>query len=137
MTVHSSHLAPCPSAPLPWALSKLSPAKCFSLWDFPVAQTVKNLPAMLETPVQSLGWEDFPGKGNGNPLQYSCLENFTDGGAWCLQSTGSEGVGHDSNNTFLSFFPWLQAFPLSFLKLRLLFSDNKMRKQGLHWWSSG
>ena len=23
-----------------------------------------------------------PGEGNGNPLQYSCLENFTDGGAW-------------------------------------------------------
>ena len=23
----------------------------------------------------------FPGKGNGNPLQYSCLENPTDGGA--------------------------------------------------------
>ena len=24
----------------------------------------------------------FPGEGNGNPLQYSCLENLTDGGAW-------------------------------------------------------
>ena len=23
-----------------------------------------------------------PGQGNGNPLQYSCLENFTDRGAW-------------------------------------------------------
>ena len=23
-----------------------------------------------------------PGKGNGNPLQYSCLENFMDRGAW-------------------------------------------------------
>ena len=23
-----------------------------------------------------------PGEGNGNPLQYSCLENPTDGGAW-------------------------------------------------------
>jgi len=22
------------------------------------------------------------GEGNGNPLQYSCLENPTDGGAW-------------------------------------------------------
>ena len=26
-----------------------------------------------------------PGEGNGNPLQYSCLENPTDGGVW--QST--------------------------------------------------
>ena len=23
-----------------------------------------------------------PGEGNGNPLQYSCLENPIDGGAW-------------------------------------------------------
>ena len=23
-----------------------------------------------------------PGEGNGDPLQYSCLENFMDGGAW-------------------------------------------------------
>ena len=32
--------------------------------------------------VQSLGWEESPGEGNGNPLQYSCLENPTDRGAW-------------------------------------------------------
>ena len=37
----------------------------------------------------------FPGKGNGNPLQYSCLENPMDGGAWCrLLSMGSQRVGH-------------------------------------------
>ena len=24
-----------------------------------------------------------PGEGNGNPLQYSCLENPMDGGTWC------------------------------------------------------
>ena len=30
----------------------------------------------------------FPGKGNGNPLQYSCLENLMDRGAW--QSMGSQ-----------------------------------------------
>ena len=43
-----------------------------------VAQTVKSLPAKWETQVQSLGWEDSPGEGNGNPLQYSCLENSMD-----------------------------------------------------------
>ena len=31
---------------------------------------------------QSLGWEDSPGEENGNPLQYSGLENFTDQGVW-------------------------------------------------------
>ena len=36
-----------------------------------------------------------PRGGNGNPLQYSCLENPMDGGAWCgLQSTRSQRVGH-------------------------------------------
>ena len=29
-----------------------------------------------------LGSGTFPGGGNGNPLQYSCLENPMDGGAW-------------------------------------------------------
>ena len=36
-----------------------------------------------------------PGEGNGNPLQYYCLENPMDGGAWWLQSTGSQRVRHD------------------------------------------
>ena len=36
----------------------------------------------------------FPGEGNGNPLQYSYLENPTDGGAWCrLLSMGLQRVG--------------------------------------------
>jgi len=42
---------------------------------------VKNLPAMQETRVRSLGGEDSPGEGNGNPLQYSCLEKSMDRGA--------------------------------------------------------
>ena len=52
-------------------------------WASLVAQMVKNPPAMQETWVQSLGWEhSFPGEGNGYPLQYSCLENSMDRGAW-------------------------------------------------------
>ena len=47
-----------------------------------VALTAKNLPVMQETWVRSLGQEDPPGEGNGNPLQYSCLENSMDRGAW-------------------------------------------------------
>ena len=43
-----------------------------------VAQLVKNLPAMRETWVQSLGWEDLLGEGKGYPLQYSGLENSVD-----------------------------------------------------------
>ena len=36
-----------------------------------------------------------PGEGNGNPLQYSCLENPMDRGAGRLQSMGSPRIGHD------------------------------------------
>ena len=45
-----------------------------------VAQMVKNLPAMQETRVLSLGWEDPLEKNAG--LQHSCLENPMDRGAW-------------------------------------------------------
>ena len=37
---------------------------------------------MQETWVLSLGQEDTPGEGNGNPLQYSCLGNLMDRGSW-------------------------------------------------------
>ena len=43
-----------------------------------VAQLVRNLPAMRETWVRSLGWEDPLEKGKGYPLQYSGLENSMD-----------------------------------------------------------
>ena len=49
---------------------------------FQVKLVVKNPPAMHKTWVQSLGREDSPGGGHGNPLQYSCLENPMDRGAW-------------------------------------------------------
>ena len=54
-----------------------------------MAQRLKRLPAMRETWVPSLGQEDYPGEGNGNPLQYSCLENPMDKGAWVLYHIGN------------------------------------------------
>ena len=66
-----------------------------------VAQMVKHLPAIQETWVQSLGQEDSPGEGNGNPLQYSCLENPMDGGAWKAAVHGvAEGRTRLSDFTF-------------------------------------
>ena len=47
-----------------------------------MAQTVKSLPAMWETWGRSLGSGRSPGGGSGNALQYACLENPMDGGAW-------------------------------------------------------
>ena len=52
---------------------------------------------MQETWVQSLVWEDSPGEGNGNPLQYSCPENSMNIGAW-----GSTVLGLTKIQTRLS-----------------------------------
>ena len=57
---------------------------------------VMTLPAMQETWVQSLGWEDPPEKGKGNSLQVSCLGNPRDRGAW--QAT-VHGGGKESDTT--------------------------------------
>ena len=53
-----------------------------SHWPSLVAQTVKSLPTMWETWVQSLGLEDSLEKKSGNLLQDSCLGNLMDSGAW-------------------------------------------------------
>ena len=40
------------------------------------------------------GWGRSPGRGDGNPLQYSCVENPTDRGAWQAIDSGSQRVEH-------------------------------------------
>ena len=59
---------------------------------------VKNLTANAGD-VGDKGWIPgsgrFPGGGNGNPLQYSCLENPMDREAWQATIHGITKVGHD------------------------------------------
>ena len=46
---------------------------------------VKNTPANagdIKDAVSVPGWGRFPGGAHGNPLQYPCLENPMDRGAW-------------------------------------------------------
>ena len=51
------------------------------------------------------GWGRFPGEGNGNPLQYSCLENPKDGEAWWPTVHGAaKSRVRLSNFTYFSFF---------------------------------
>ena len=88
------------------ALGKLMFKSCFSL-EVPVSlhildysfvllsdlggAVVKNLPASARDArdMGSIpGSGRSPGVGNGNPLQYSCLENFIDRGAWWVQYMG-------------------------------------------------
>ena len=59
-----------------WVTSlSLSPISIIFQWASLVAQMVENLPAMWETQVWSLGWEDPLEKGMAYSLQYSGLEN--------------------------------------------------------------
>ena len=66
-----------------WAKSTL--VVCLVFFCFPRALAVKDLPAGAgATGVTGLipGLGRFPRVGNGNPRQYSCLENSMDRGAW-------------------------------------------------------
>ena len=47
-----------------------------------VAHSVKNLPAVQETRVRSLSWENPLEKEMATHSRYSCLENPMDGEAW-------------------------------------------------------
>ena len=60
-----------------------------------VAQRVKNLPAMRETPVQSLDWEDLLEKGMATHSSILALKMSWTEELGGLQSTGSQRIGHD------------------------------------------
>ena len=61
---------------------------------FPGGSVGKNLPAMEETQVQSLGQEG-PLEKKRQPTSYSCLGNPMDRGAWQATVHGVTRVGHD------------------------------------------
>ena len=85
-----------PDSRIPWGKSHSHPyykflflgPLCFyySLFlklGFPDGSAIKILPAKQEIWIHSIpGWGRSPGEENGNPLQYSCLENPKDRGAW-------------------------------------------------------
>ena len=65
---------------------------------FPRGAVVKNPPANVgdTRKVGSIpGSERSPGVGNGNPFQYSCLENHMDRVPWQTTVHGTQKVGHD------------------------------------------
>ena len=60
-----------------------------------VVLVVKNWPANAGDPGSIPGLGRSPGEENGNPLQYSCLENPMHRGAWWATVHGVARVGHD------------------------------------------
>ena len=65
---------------------------------FPGGSVVKNTPANAGD-VGSKPVERFSGEGNSNPLQYSCLRNPMDRGAWLVTV---HGVTKESHTTWLT-----------------------------------
>ena len=60
---------------------------------FPGGSVVKKLSASARDTGSIPGWERSPGDGNSNPLQYSCLGNPMDRGAWWVTVHGvSKGL---------------------------------------------
>ena len=59
---------------------------------------VKNLPATWGKPGSIPGLGGSPGEGHSNPLQYSCLENSMDRGAWWAIVHGVTKSQTQSNN---------------------------------------
>ena len=55
---------------------------------FPGGSEVKASVCNAGDPGSIPGLERSPGEGNGNPLQYSCLENPMEGGAWQARVQG-------------------------------------------------
>ena len=65
-------------------------------WGFPHSSVGKESACNVGDMGSIPGSGSCPGEGNGNPLQYSCLENPTDRGAW--QAT-VHGVAKESDTT--------------------------------------
>ena len=73
----------------PWGRKESDTTERLSLSLFPGGSDSKDsLTAMRETWVRFLSWEDPLDKENGNPFQYSSLENPTDRGAWRATAHG-------------------------------------------------
>ena len=62
---------------------------------FPHSSVDKESTCNAGDPGSILGSGRSPGEGNGNPLQYSCLENPIDRGAWQATVHGVARVGHN------------------------------------------
>ena len=65
------------------------------MWGFPSGSVVKKSACNTGDMGSIPGLGRSPGKGNGNPLQYSCLDNFMDRRAWRATIHGFAKAGHD------------------------------------------
>ena len=99
--LHLSHpFLPTPNLPLSISLFFFSCIfitilKVGHQWGFPCRSVGKESAYNAGDLGSIPGSGRSPGEGNGNPLQYSCLENPMDRGAWQATVHGVARVGHD------------------------------------------
>ena len=62
---------------------------------FPHSSVGKESACNARDPGLIPGLGRSPGNGNGNPFQYSCLENPVDRGVWQVTGHGAVRVGHN------------------------------------------
>ena len=70
-------------------------SNCLSSLGFPGGSDGKESACNTGDLALNPGWRRSSGEGNGNPLQYSCLENYMDKEPGGLQSTEWQRVGHN------------------------------------------
>ena len=84
-------------------INKFAENQSLPPWASQVLLVVKNLPANAENPGLIPGLERYPGEGNGNPLQCSCLEKSMHREAWWATVHGaSKSQTQLSTNTSLN-----------------------------------
>ena len=96
----------------------------------PSGSAVKSLPANAGDTGLIPGLGRFPGEGTRNPLQYSCLENPMDRGAWWAAINGV-AKSHTQLNMHTCRHP--QIYKHTHICIQFL----KFFIWGLPWWSSG
>ena len=116
----------------PISFAKLS----IHLLVFPGGSVVNNLPVNAGDARDSdwtPGWGRSPGGGNSNPLQYSCLKNSMDRGAWWIQCMGLQRVGHGwvSTHTYICYPKSIHMCCLK--RVLSYFKSDVNLKMGLPW----
>ena len=101
---------------------------CMPTYDFPGGSDGKESACNAGNPGSIPGSGRFPGEGNGNPLQYSCLENFMGRGAWW---TTVHGVS--KSRTQLS--DWHFYFHVYTHSHVYMYTFQKMKVNKIHLWA--
>ena len=118
-----------------WVLKRIIKTIFFKFRASLLAQVVKNHPGMRETWVRSLGRGDPPGEGNGDPLQYPCLENSMGRGAWHVTVHGIHGLcGSHAAVLVLIVSVWFMGLFLAVKRwiLKIIFKISVWPVLGLH-----